>query len=115
MLAELEGTCPGPRALGAEFADQLERGIGLWVHLRAIGHAEVNRWIRTSGVYDGVLPSTGPSPSLRTTRLHLEISSGPISNDPAEIRFLQSIGANDALRTGSYSKTLTFTPSTTNP
>jgi hypothetical protein len=31
------------------------------------------------------------------------------------ITFEQSIGANDALRTGSYSKTLTFTLSTTTP
>ena len=30
-------------------------------------------------------------------------------------RFKQHIGATDALRTGSYSKTLTFTLSTTNP
>ena len=29
--------------------------------------------------------------------------------------FKQSIGANDALRTGPYSKTLTFTLSTTTP
>ncbi len=33
----------------------------------------------------------------------------------APIGFSQHIGANDALRTGSYSKTLTFTLSTTNP
>ena len=31
------------------------------------------------------------------------------------IEFKQTIGANDALRTGSYSKTLTYTLSTTNP
>ena len=31
------------------------------------------------------------------------------------IEFKQSIGANDALRTGTYSKTLTFTLSTTPP
>ncbi len=31
------------------------------------------------------------------------------------IGFKQSIGANDALRTGSYAKTLTFTLSTTTP
>ena len=31
------------------------------------------------------------------------------------IAFKQAIGATDALRTGSYSKTLTFTLSTTNP
>ena len=39
----------------------------------------------------------------------------PVSNDPVTITFKQSIGATDALRTGSYSKTLTFTLSTTTP
>jgi carboxypeptidase T len=41
--------------------------------------------------------------------------TGPVSNDPAAVAFKQAIGANDALRTGTYSKTLTFTLSTTNP
>ena len=41
--------------------------------------------------------------------------AGPISNDSVTLAFQQRIGANDALRTGSYSKTLTFTLSTTNP
>jgi len=41
--------------------------------------------------------------------------SAPVSNDPVTITFTQHIGANDALRTGSYSKTLTFTLSTTTP
>jgi X-Pro dipeptidyl-peptidase len=40
---------------------------------------------------------------------------GPVSNDPVTIGFKQSIAATDALRTGSYSKTLTFTLSTTAP
>ncbi len=40
---------------------------------------------------------------------------GPVSNDTVTIGFKQSIGANDALRTGTYSKTLTFTLSTTQP
>jgi hypothetical protein len=40
---------------------------------------------------------------------------GPVSNDPVGVTFQQHIGATDALRTGSYSKTLTFTLSTTNP
>jgi hypothetical protein len=31
------------------------------------------------------------------------------------VTFKQHIGANDALRTGSYSETVTFTLSTTNP
>jgi hypothetical protein len=41
--------------------------------------------------------------------------NGPVSNDPVTVAFRQHIGANDALRTGSYSKTLTFTLSTTQP
>ncbi len=39
----------------------------------------------------------------------------PVSNVKSTIAFKQAIGASDALRTGSYSKTLTFTLSTTNP
>jgi hypothetical protein len=38
-----------------------------------------------------------------------------VSNDGVSLGFKQSIGANDPLRTGTYSKTLTFTLSTTNP
>ncbi|HEY6888680.1 MAG TPA: hypothetical protein VI300_12900 [Solirubrobacter sp.] len=41
--------------------------------------------------------------------------SGPTSNDAVTIAFQQHVSANDALRTGSYSKTLTFTLSTTTP
>jgi len=36
----------------------------------------------------------------------------PVSNVKSTIAFKQAIGANDALRTGAYSKTLTFTLST---
>ena len=36
-------------------------------------------------------------------------------NDAVAVAFQQHIGANDALRTGAYSKTLTFTLSTTTP
>jgi hypothetical protein len=39
----------------------------------------------------------------------------PVSNDSVTLTFKQTIGANDALRTGTYSKTLTFTLSTTTP
>ncbi|HWK29711.1 MAG TPA: M1 family aminopeptidase [Solirubrobacter sp.] len=41
--------------------------------------------------------------------------AGPTSNDAPTLTFAQEIGATDALRTGTYSKTLTFTLSTTNP
>jgi hypothetical protein len=41
--------------------------------------------------------------------------AGPVSNDSVTLTFKQTIGATDALRTGAYSKTLTFTLSTSNP
>ena len=41
--------------------------------------------------------------------------TAPTSNEAVTISFKQSIGANDALRTGTYAKTLTFTLSTTTP
>jgi hypothetical protein len=41
--------------------------------------------------------------------------SAPVSNDPVTIGFTQHVGASTALRTGSYSQTLTFTLSTTQP
>jgi hypothetical protein len=39
----------------------------------------------------------------------------PVSNDAVTVDFSQSIGANDALRTGTYAKTLTSTLSNTSP
>jgi hypothetical protein len=41
--------------------------------------------------------------------------ANPTSNDAVTVGFRQTIGANEPLRTGSYSKTLTFTLSTTAP
>ena len=41
--------------------------------------------------------------------------NGPVSNDPVAISFKQPIASTDPLRTGTYSKTLTFTLSTTTP
>ena len=41
--------------------------------------------------------------------------AGPVFNDAAPVTFTQLVNATDALRTGSYSKTLTFTLSTTTP
>jgi hypothetical protein len=41
--------------------------------------------------------------------------TAPVSNDPVTIAFKQHVGATDALRTGAYTKTLTFTLSTTTP
>jgi hypothetical protein len=41
--------------------------------------------------------------------------SGPVSNGPAAITFRQPIAATDALRTGAYAATVTFSLSTTTP
>ena len=51
--------------------------------------------------------------------LRVELSkaawTAPVSNDPVTITFKQHIAADQALRTGTYSRTLTFTLSTTTP
>ena len=47
--------------------------------------------------------------------LVLKSWTAPTSNEAVTVDFSQAIGANEALRTGSYSKTLTFTLSTTQP
>ncbi len=59
----------------------------------------------------GALAAVGGSSSPTSVLTY----SGPASNDAVTLSFSQDIGANEALRTGSYSKTLTFTLSTTNP
>ena len=61
----------------------------------------------TGTAYNNVGSSASP--------LNLLTWSAPISNDALSLDFKQSIGANDALRTGTYSKTLVFTLSTTSP
>jgi hypothetical protein len=57
----------------------------------------------------GAFSPVGGSP------LTLHAYDGPASNDVLSVRFKQSIGASEPLRTGAYSKTLTFTLSTTTP
>jgi 3',5'-cyclic AMP phosphodiesterase CpdA len=47
--------------------------------------------------------------------LALHSYSGPVSKDPQTIRFKQSIGGAEPLRTGAYAKSLTLTLSTTAP
>ena len=52
---------------------------------------------------------------VSNTPLALKTYDGPVSNDQTTLDFQQRIGANEPLRTGSYSKTLTYTLSTTAP
>ncbi len=59
----------------------------------------------------GPFALVGTSANPTTLRTY----SGPVSNDVTTVSFRQSIGQNDALRTGTYAKTLTFTLSTTAP
>jgi len=54
-------------------------------------------------------------PSSLVVELSKASWTGPVSNDLVTIAFKQHIDANDALRTGSYSRTLTFTLSTDQP
>jgi hypothetical protein len=61
----------------------------------------------TAGAGGAVGDSAAPTSLLTYT--------GPVTNDQVTMTFKQGIGTTDALRTGAYSKSLTFTLSTTNP
>ena len=63
--------------------------------------------VKASGAFAPVGGSANPTTLLTY--------AAPVSNDAVAVSFQQAIGASDALRTGSYAKTLTFTLSTTNP
>ncbi len=69
--------------------------------------AQASSALGTGTAYAAVGGSSAPTTLLTY--------GGPVANDIATIGFKQSIGTNDALRTGAYSKTLTFTLSTTTP
>jgi hypothetical protein len=59
-------------------------------------------------------PTTAFAP-ITSTPLLLLTYGGPIGTDLVTIGFKQAILADEPLRTGSYTKTLTFTLSTTTP
>ena len=56
-----------------------------------------------------------PLSTTSNAPLALLTYTGPVSNDAVTIGFRQHIAASQPLRTGNYSKTLTFTLSTTTP
>ncbi len=62
------------------------------------------------GAGSGYLP-IGGSASPTTVLTY----NTPVANEPVTVSLKQSIAASDPLRTGTYSKTLTFTLSTTQP
>lgn len=65
----------------------------------------------TGHLVNGTFSLPQPLQGLGTVKTY----TAPVSGDKPLITFKQAIGANDALRTGTYSKTLTFTLSTTTP
>ena len=67
--------------------------------------------VRTGHLVNGAFSLPAPLQGLGT----LKTWSGPTSNEAVAIEFKQAVGATDALRTGAYSKALTFTLSTTTP
>ena len=69
--------------------------------------AKASSPLGTGGAFAAVGGSSSPTSLLSY--------SAPASNDSVTLSFQQDIGASDALRTGTYSKTLTFTLSTTTP
>jgi hypothetical protein len=66
---------------------------------------------RTGYLVNGAFALPQPLQGLGVVKTY----AGPVSNDVVPVTFKQSIAATDALRTGAYSKTLTFTLSTTTP
>lgn len=58
---------------------------------------------------------TAPYATVGSGPASLLTYAAPVSNDPVTLDFKQPIAAGDALRTGTYSKSLTFTLATTTP
>ena len=75
--------------------------------LPSLLQAKASSPLGTGGAFAAVGGSSSPTALLSY--------AAPASNDAVTLSFQQDIGASDALRTGSYSKTLTFTLSTTTP
>ena len=71
--------------------------------------------VKASSLAGGAGLGYAPLPGTAATPLSLLTYGGPASNDAVTVGFKQPIGATDPLRTGTYSKTLTFTLSTTSP
>jgi M6 family metalloprotease-like protein len=67
--------------------------------------------LQASGTGDAAYAPVGGSASPTTLKTY----GGPVANDPVTISFKQPVASTDALRTGTYAKTLTFTLSTTTP
>jgi hypothetical protein len=67
--------------------------------------------VATGRLVNGAFALASPLTPLGVVRTY----GGPVSNDPVSITFRQAIAETEPLRTGNYTKTLTFTLSTTSP
>jgi sugar phosphate isomerase/epimerase len=70
---------------------------------------------RAVGLGDSPLPAFAPLSESAGTPLPLRSWSAPVTGAPLTVDLRQAIGASEALRAGTYSKSLTFTLSTTTP
>jgi hypothetical protein len=71
--------------------------------------------LQASAASAGGTAATGGPVSDAANPTSLLTYAGPVTNDQVAMTFKQAIGSTDALRTGAYAKSLTFTLSTTNP
>ncbi|MBE2315847.1 DUF1593 domain-containing protein [Solirubrobacter sp. CPCC 204708] len=77
--------------------------------------APVNAGRLVNGAHALTAPLQVNGGDLATTPLALKTYSGPVTADATTLTYTQNLLATDTLRTGSYSKALTFTLSTTTP
>jgi hypothetical protein len=77
------------------------------------GHLVNGAFVMPSALQAGA--NGGPLGAVSNSPLSVLTYNGPVSNNSVALNFRQHVDRTDALRTGSYSKTLTFTLSTTNP
>ncbi len=71
--------------------------------------------VSASDAGNGTSTGVQPLSSTANTQVALLNYAAPVANDPVTLGFSQPIAATDPLRTGAYSKTITFTLSTTSP
>ncbi len=80
------------------------------------GPYELAQGLQVAASDPGNTPGSGVFTDLSVTNPAALLNyGGPVSNDPVTITLEQPIAATDPLRTGAYSKTITFTLSTNSP
>jgi hypothetical protein len=104
----------GDALLSLSVADPSSIGTGHLVNGSFVLPQPLQTRARNAGTPSPPIPAYSNVGSSATP-LNLLTWSAPISNDAVTLEFSQLVNANDALRTGTYAKALTFTLSTTTP